>query len=105
MSKYKIKKNDYNLALEFKKNLFDKNFYHSPSLQRILNLFRSNTKEEKYVLYQPSNKKIWYLANLPKKRGQKIKINYKVFFNNILDAEWYVFKKRWEKHTGKKLKI
>jgi len=105
MSKYKIKKNDYNLALEFKKNLFDKNFYHSPSLQRILNLFRSNFDEKKYAIYQPSNKNFWYLTNLPKKRGQKIKINYKISFKSILDAEWYVFKKRWKKHTGKSLKI
>ena len=45
MSKYQIKKTDYNLAIEFKKNLLEKNFYHSPSLQRILNLFRSSTKE------------------------------------------------------------
>ena len=105
MSKYKIKKNDYNLALEFKKNLYDKNFYHSPSLQRILNLIRSNYAEKKYVINKPSNKEIWYLANLTKKRGEKIKINYKISFNNILDAEWYVFKKRWKTHTGKSLKI
>lgn len=105
MSKYTIKKSDIHLAAEFKKNLFEKNFYHSPSLQRILNLFRSNSKEKKYVLYKPLNKKIWYLSNLPNKRGKKIKINYKIAFNNILDAEWYVFKKRWKKHTGKNLKI
>ena len=47
MSKYKIKKSDHEFALEFKKNLFEKNFYHSPSLQRILNLFRSNYNEKK----------------------------------------------------------
>tara|TARA_B100000530_G_scaffold280336_1_gene193868 strand:- start:299 stop:616 length:318 start_codon:yes stop_codon:yes gene_type:complete len=105
MSKYKIKNSDYEFALEFKKNLFEKNFYHSPSLQRILNLFRSNINEKKYVLYKPSNKKIWYLANLPKTRGQKIKINYKISFDNIYDAEWYVFKKRWKNHTGQNLKI
>ena len=79
MSKYKIKNSDYEFALEFKKNLFEKNFYHSPSLQRILNLFRSNINEKKYVLYKPSNKKIWYLANLPKTRGQKIKIHLIIF--------------------------
>ena len=105
MSKYKIKNSDYELALEFKKNLFEKNFYHSPSLQRILNLFRSNAKKNKYVLYKSSSKKIWYLANLPGKRGKKIIINKKIFFDNIFDAEWYVFKKRWKKHTGKNLKI
>tara|TARA_Y100001970_G_C14137923_1_gene805402 strand:+ start:157 stop:474 length:318 start_codon:yes stop_codon:yes gene_type:complete len=105
MSKYQIIESDHDLALEFKKNLFENNFYHSPSLQRILNLFRSNADENKYVLFKPSNKKIWYLANLPRKRGKKIKINYKISFDNILDAEWYVFKKRWKKHTGKNLKI
>jgi len=105
MSKYKIKDSDYDLALEFKKNLFDNNFYHSPSLQRILNLFRSNLEEHKYVIYKPTNKKIWYLAYLPGKRGKKIKINYKISFSNVLEAEWYVFKKRWKQHTGTSLKI
>ena len=105
MSKYQIKHSDLNLAIEFKKNLYENNFYHSPSLQRILNLFRSYAKEGKYVLYRPSKKKIWYIGNLPGRRGKKIKINKKVSFNNIEDAEWYVFKKRWQEHTGKKLKI
>lgn len=105
MSKYQIKNSDYSLAIEFKNNLLKKNFYHSPSLQRILNLFRSSTKEKKYVLCKVRNKKIWYLANLPGKRGKKIKINRKISFSDTCEAEWYVFKKRWKQHTGKDLKI
>ena len=105
MSKYKINNNDHDLALEFKKNLFENNFYHSPSLQRILNLFRSNLEKNKYVIYKPTNKKIWYLAYLPRERGKKIKINYNISFSNVLEAEWYVFKKRWKQHTEISLKI
>tara|TARA_B000000460_G_C21219255_1_gene265734 strand:+ start:45 stop:362 length:318 start_codon:yes stop_codon:yes gene_type:complete len=105
MSKYKLQKDDYKLVLEFRKNLFENNYYHSPSLQRILNLFRSGATKGKYVLFKPSNKKLWYLATLPEKRGHRIKINYKISFDNPLDAEWYVFKKRWKKHTGRSLKI
>ena len=105
MSKYKIKKNDLIHAFEFKKNLYEKNYYHSPSLQRILNLLRAGPIKDKEVLFKDSNKKIWYLASLPAYRGKKLKINYKISFKNILDAEWYVFKKRWKKHTGKSLII
>ena len=105
MSKYKLQKDDYKLVLEFRKNLFENNYYHSPSLQRILNLFRSGATKGKYVLFKPSNKKLWYLATLPENRGHRIKINYKISFDNHLDAEWYVFKKRWKKHTGRSLKI
>ena len=61
--------------------------------------------KDKEVLFKDTDKKIWYLAKLPANRGQKLKINYKISFKNILDAEWYVFKKRWKKHTGKALII
>ena len=44
MSKYQIKHSDLDLAKEFKKNLFENNFYHSPSLQKkkfgILEIYR-----------------------------------------------------------------
>ena len=52
-----------------------------------------------------NNKKIWHLGILPENRGQKIKIYKKIYFESLLDAEWYVFKKRWKKHSGKELRI
>ena len=85
--------------------MYEKKYYHSPSLQRILNLLRTGPIKDKEVLFKDADKKIWYLAALPASRGQKLKINYKISFKNILDAEWYVFKKRWKKHTGKTLII
>ena len=105
MSKFKITNKDLIYAKEFKKNLYENENYHSPSLQRILNLLRTGPIKDKEVLFRDSNRKIWYLASLPGSRGRKIKINYKKSFSNILDAEWYVFKKRWKKHTGKNLII
>ena len=105
MSKYEIKKKDIVYAYEFRENLYNKNYYHSPSLQRILNLLRAGPIKNKEALYKDSKKKIWYLVTLPAYRGQKFKINYKISFSNTIDAEWYVFKKRWKKHTGKTLKI
>ena len=105
MSRYQIKDNDFKYAEEFKKNLLNQNYYHSPALQKILNIFRSGSKKGKYVLVRKNNKKLWYLGTLPEKRGQKIKIYSKIYFKNLLDAELYVFKKRWKKYTGKDLKI
>ena len=105
MSKYKLQNNDSKYALEFRNNLKKNNYFHSPSLQRILNLFRSGPKKGKYVLIKSQGKKKWFLGQLPASRGQKIKINKAVSFNNLIDAEWYVFKKRWKYHSGKNLGI
>ena len=105
MSRYCISKNDIKYAKEFKKNLYENNYYHSPGLQRILNLFRSDIKKEKFVLIVENNSQSWHLGCLPENRGQKIKKYTKINFKNLLDAEWYVFNKRWKKHTGINLKI
>ena len=105
MSRYQINENDIKFAEEFKNNLYQSNYYHSPSLQKILNLFRSGQKKGKYVVVKLNNKNLWYLGSLPKRRGQKIKIYTKIYFKNFLDAEWYVFKKRWKYHSGKTLRI
>ena len=105
MSRYQINKTDVKYAEEFRNNLYQNNYYHSPSLQRILNLFRSGPKKGKYVIVKLNNKKIWHLGILPENRGQKIKIYKKIYFESLLDAEWYVFKKRWKKHFGKELRI
>ena len=105
MSRYKINENDIKYAQEFKTNLYQNNYYHSPSLQRILDLFRSGEKKGKYVVVKLNSKKLWYLGSLPEHRGQKIKIYTKIYFQSLLDAEWHVFKKRWKKHSGKVLRI
>ena len=105
MSRYSISENDIKYANEFKKNLYENNHYHSPGLQRILNLFRSGPKKNKYVLLVGNNNKSWHLGCFPENRGQKIKKYSKINFKNLLDAEWYVFKKRWKAHTGKNLRI
>ena len=81
MSRYSISENDIKYANEFKKNLYENNHYHSPGLQRILNLFRSGPKKNKYVLLVGNNNKSWHLGCFPENRGQKIrkysKINLK----------------------------
>ena len=85
MSRYKIRDNDFKYAEEFKKNLLNQNYYHSPTLQKILNIFRSGPKTGKYVLVKKNNSKVWYLGILPEKRGQKIKVYSKIYFKNLLN--------------------
>ena len=92
-------------AIEYKNNIETNNYYHSPSLQRILNLFRSGPKKGKYVIIKSENGKFWNLGTLPEKRGQKIKIFKNISFKTNQEAEWYVFKKRWNQITNKKINI
>ena len=81
MSRYQINKTDVKYAEEFRNNLYLNNYYHSPSLQRILNLFRSGPKKGKYVIVKLNNKKI--LVFFTALFSQFITFNFKSVFRCI----------------------
>ena len=64
MSRYQINKTDVKYAEEFRNNLYLNNYYHSPSLQRILNLFRSGSKKGKYVIVKLNTLQELYVGYL-----------------------------------------
>jgi len=96
---YKIKPEDKAFVEEFKKCPIG---HHSPGLQRILNLFRGEATAGKYVLVCTTPHKQWALGVLSGIRGEPIRMTGEVF-ESLIDAEWYVFQRRWAKYTGEEL--
>ena len=100
VSKYRIDPESRNLAEEFKRRPVGK---HSPGLQRVLNVFRGEQLEGKFVLVCTRPHREWVLGQLSGRRGDPVKLLQDQVFHSLEDAEWEVFKQRWHKYTGESL--
>ncbi len=105
MNRYRITKADEIYAAEFRRNLDTGDSYHSPGLQRVLNVMRGGPKAGKYVLITREPFKRWVLTRLPEARGEAIEILRRYQFTDLKDAEWAVFKLRWRDQTGRALDL
>ena len=84
------------LALEFKARPFGR---HSAELQRILNLFRSAPPERNWCLVCRRPHREWVLARFGASTREPVEILGPTFAT-LEQAEWHVFKLRWQKHCG-----
>jgi N,N-dimethylformamidase len=89
------------LAAEFKARPFGG---HSPALQDLLNLMRSAPIEGKHFLYMTKPHREWTLARMSAAPPLK-PILVGPAFTRIEDAEWHVFKLRWQALSGQALAI
>jgi UDP-N-acetylmuramate-alanine ligase len=76
--------------------------HHSPELQRVLNVFRSEPLRGKYVLVCTVPHRQWRLARLSGERGKPVTLLDDVF-TDLVEAEREVFRRRWKQHTGSDL--
>jgi hypothetical protein len=97
---YKIQPADKAVVAEFRANPIGR---HSPTLQRVLNAMRTGPLAGKYVLVCTRPHAEWMLAQFPDEQGQPLKLHHNRIFHSIDEAEWEVFKLRWELHTGERL--
>ena len=97
---YKVGEHDRPVVAEFKKTPIG---HHSPALQRVLNVFRSEPTAGKYVLICTKPHKQWVLGQLSGERGKPVKILKDQVFTSLEAAEQEVFRRRWKKHTGSDL--
>ena len=74
------------------------------SLQRVLNKFRGAGMADKYCLVNLKPHKKWQLAQTTGDRSKPVKLLDQTF-DSLEEAEWHVFKLRWEALTGQKLTI
>ena len=79
--------------------------HHSPELQRVLTLFRGEAMEGKFVLVSLESHKKWALGQLSGVRGEPVTVMGDVTFDSRSEAEWEIFKRRWEKHCGEALTL
>jgi hypothetical protein len=97
---YKVGEQDRQVVAEFDKSPIG---HHSPGLQRVLNVFRGEATESKYVLICTKPHKEWVLGQLTGERGKPVKILKDQVFTNVADAEREIFRRRWKKYTGRDL--
>ena len=102
MSRYRITDADLKYAAEFRDKPFG---YHSPGLQRVLNVMRGGARTGKYVLVVREPFRRWVLGRLPAARGMPVEIVDGQEFTDLEEAEWAVFKRRWREHTGRELEL
>lgn len=98
---YRIDPKRIDLAREFKAKPFG---VHSPELQAVLNVMRGQPVEDKYVLVMTKPHTQWMLAELTAEPF-KLRVLSERVFASLEEAEWFVFKARWEKLAGRKLEI
>lgn len=103
MNRYRISDDDKVYAREFKRNLDAGNPYHSPGLQRVLNVMRGASRAGKYVLVVREPWRRWVLGRLPAQRGAPVEVFDDHEFTSLPAAEWAVFRMRWREHTGAEL--
>ena len=73
---------------------------HSGDLQRLLNLMRNEPLQGKYVLLCTSPG-LWTLAQLSGIRGAPVRPIPQQVFHSREEAEWAVFRLRWQRLTGR----
>jgi hypothetical protein len=97
MSRYSLQQEDKRYIQEFMKNPIG---YHSPGLQRALNVMRGGELDGKYVLVILEPYRRWALGRLPARRGEPISLVEGVEYTCQLQAERDVFCRRWKDLTG-----
>jgi branched-chain amino acid transport system permease protein len=96
---YRVGDRDRRVVEEFRRRPIG---HHTPELQRVLNVFRSEPLPGKYVLICTKPHREWTLAQLSGERGKPVTV-LDLVFTSIEEAEQEVFRRRWKKFTGSDL--
>ena len=99
-SVFKIDPGNIEPAREFKANPSGP---HSETLRRILHRMRTGPLAGKHILIVKTPFKEWMLAQLTGNRGEPPVVHHNRVFTSLADAEWEVFKMRWEALSNKAL--
>ena len=88
------------LALEFRASPFG---IRSPELAVLLNRMRSLPLDGKHLLIETIKGEQWMLARMVGTPPNKIESSPEHVFHSFAEAEWFVFKLRWEQLCGEPL--
>jgi hypothetical protein len=97
---YEIDPERLDLAREFKARPYGR---HSGELQCVLNRMRGGPNAGRYVLVATERHREWALARMGARPGDPLEPVPGVVFRSRADAEWAVFKLRWQALTGRAL--
>ncbi|GBQ13511.1 hypothetical protein CFR78_13340 [Komagataeibacter rhaeticus] len=76
---------------------------HSPALEAVLNILRTGTMGGKYCIICLEPHRKWALARLSGIRGMPPVPVPGVEYDDLVEAEWDIFRRRWEAETGTRL--
>ncbi len=93
---------DIELAREFRQCPLG---LHSPGLQRLVRMFRSEPVAGKYGLLRIKPERVWILVQFSGRKGEPLIEHPDRQFDDWAEAEWAVFKLRWHRHFGEELSI
>ena len=97
---FKIDPSRLDLALEFRRKPFGE---HSADLQAVLNAMRSTPADGKHPLVMTKPHREWTLARMEGDPPRPTLLDE--VFTTLEDAEWHVFRLRWEAMTGEALNV
>lgn len=87
---------------EFRRNPIG---HHSPGLMRVLNALRYDSGPTKPVLIVRKPFEEWVIGAVPLDRSQPIVAETDRVFISREEAEWVMFCRRWEAHTGERINM
>jgi len=79
--------------------------HHSPGLMRLLTVMRQDPSGRQIILVCRKPFREWVLAEMPPKREDPITIETDPVFTSREEAEWEVFRRRWQKLTGEAINL
>ncbi|MHB1128584.1 MAG: ABC transporter permease [Ilumatobacteraceae bacterium] len=68
---------------------------HSADLQHLLELMRSQPIAGKHFLFMSKTQEQWILGRYSTDQPLRPLLDWSIVFTNLVDAEWHVFKIRW----------
>lgn len=73
---------------------------HTADLQELLNKFRAEPITGKPFLFMLEQHRKWALGWFSDTKPLTYRVDRDTVFTRIEDAEWHVFRLRWQKHFG-----
>ncbi len=85
------------LAAEFKRTPLG---HHSAELQKLLRVFRTLPTAGKHALLRVDHRRAWVLVQFNGRKGEPLTVHRDRVFTDWNEAEWAVFKLRWQAYFG-----
>ncbi|MBZ9801156.1 hypothetical protein [Mesorhizobium sp. ES1-6] len=76
---------------------------HGEELQKLVHRLRWAAEKPRYVLIVDETGRSWRIGRLPERTGGPVTVHGQTEFRSPEDAEWEVFRLRWEAATGRKI--
>lgn len=99
---HKVDASRLDLAREFRARPFGP---HGSELQKLLKILRWDAIEDRIIAVQPQRGGAWQLARSTGPKGHPIEIFDGPGYATQAEAQWAIFRRRWERHTGQALRL